>query len=297
MIYCYVITIWVPTVLICQCGGLWRVVICHPTLSLEIVTVQSSSVHGIEDGSSQSYCHTHGRHRFFDFWLHWGCVGHPQQGFMVSLAHWDSVSNMAVVIQYYSYEFAAIEFDGNTNPITTVGTSLETVPFQNVNQHCLGVVTRAPDSTITCASFSIGICTTISIAMVAPTRPIMSPGPISTERLIYYLVRWWDRLARYTWDDVKDKNRYLAIFESYVFMLDYRSNQRFLASSVLRTRPATSLREAHFPCLVVLLLIIPAPSLTSTLFLSRSISPSLTQYVWSLPIPNRQVFSHYSVYC
>jgi len=47
---------------------------------------------------------------------------------MVSLAHWDSVSNMAVVIQYYSYEFAAIEFDGNTNPITTVGISLEIVP-------------------------------------------------------------------------------------------------------------------------------------------------------------------------
>jgi len=59
--------------------------------------------------------------------------GHPQQGFMVSLAHWDSVSSMPIVITDYSYDLAnfkppaAMGFNGDTNPITTVGISLEIV--------------------------------------------------------------------------------------------------------------------------------------------------------------------------
>ena len=56
--------------------------------------------------------------------------GHPQQGFM---AHWDSVSSMPIVITDYSYDLAnfkppaATGFNGDTNPITTVGISLEIV--------------------------------------------------------------------------------------------------------------------------------------------------------------------------
>jgi len=80
--------------------------------------------------------------------------------------------------------------------------------------------------------------------MMAPIRPIMSPGPISTAKahLLSSQMMRPSGQVYYTWDDVKDKNRYLAIFEPYVFMLDHRSNRRFLASSVsnLRTRPATS---------------------------------------------------------
>jgi len=59
--------------------------------------------------------------------------GHPQQGFMVSLAHRDSVSSMPIVIHDYSYDLAnfnppaATGFDGDTNFITTVGISLEIV--------------------------------------------------------------------------------------------------------------------------------------------------------------------------
>jgi len=49
----------------------------------------------------------------------------------------------------------------------------------------------------------------------------------------------------YTWDDVKD-----------------------ICSLDLRTHQATSFREAQYPCLVVLLLIIAALSLSSMSFLS-----------------------------
>ena len=47
---------------------------------------------------------------------------------------WDSVPSMPIVIHGYSYDStdfkppAAAGFDGNTNPITTVGISLEIVP-------------------------------------------------------------------------------------------------------------------------------------------------------------------------
>ena len=73
----------------------------------------------------------------------------------------------------------------------------------------------------------------------------------------------------------------------YSCLIQYRSNQRSLSSSVLdlRIRPAISFREAHHPFLVVLFLVIPALSLSSMSFLSRSISPLLIQYVFSLPIP------------
>jgi len=81
---------------------------------------------------------------------------------MVSLAHWDSVSNMSVVIQYYSYEFAAMEFDGNTNHITTVGTSLEIAP------HC-------PSTTFT------------SIALALSPEPVVQLSLVQASRLVYAL--------------------------------------------------------------------------------------------------------------
>ena len=63
-------------------------------------------------------------------------------------------------------------------------------------------------------------------------------------------------------------------------------------SSHLQTSPTISFREAQCPYPVVLLLIAPAPSLSSTSLsllqnISSSVSPSLIQYVCSLPIPAR----------
>ena len=53
--------------------GYDAVVICHPIFLLYIFAVQSSNVHGTEDGISQFY--PNGRHRL--------CMGHSQQGFVV----------------------------------------------------------------------------------------------------------------------------------------------------------------------------------------------------------------------
>jgi len=120
--------------------GYDAVVICHPIFSLYIFAVESSNVHGIEDGFS----------RFYPNGRHLSCMGHLQQGFMV-----------------LSAPPAATGFDGNTSPITTIGISLEIVPlpFQKVNHHCLGIVTGASGLTITLqAILLIGICTAISRA-------------------------------------------------------------------------------------------------------------------------------------
>jgi len=80
----------------------------------------------------------------------------------VSLAHWDSASNMSVVIQYYSYEFAVMEFDGNTDPITTVGTWLEIVP------HCPSI-------------------TSTSIALALSPEPLVQLSLVQASRLVYAL--------------------------------------------------------------------------------------------------------------
>ena len=52
--------------------GYDAVVICHPIFSLYIFAVQSSNVHGIEDGFS----------RFYPNGRHLSCTRHLQQGFM-----------------------------------------------------------------------------------------------------------------------------------------------------------------------------------------------------------------------
>lgn len=67
---------------------------------------------------------------------------------------WDSVSSN--IIHSYSCDLkppATTGFDGDTNPITTSGWNLAgngaSFLFQKVNQHCLGVLTRASRPTIT----------------------------------------------------------------------------------------------------------------------------------------------------
>jgi len=136
------------------------VVICHPNFSLEIVTVQ----HAWDRRWVFSVLSSHSWQASVS-WLLASlrlCVGHSQQGFVVSLAHWDSASNMSVVIQYYSYEFAVMEFDGNTDPITTVGTWLEIVP------HCPSI-------------------TSTSIALALSPEPLVQLSLVQASRLVYAL--------------------------------------------------------------------------------------------------------------
>jgi len=90
--------------------------------------------------------------------------------------------------------------------------------------------------------------------------------------------------------DGRRKTPYGMLYFS--FNADWKHSTMYM-SSHLQTSPTISFREAQYPYLVVLLLIAPALSLSLTLLLSLfqntsySVSPSLIQYVCSLPIPDR----------
>ena len=90
--------------------------------------------------------------------------------------------------------------------------------------------------------------------------------------------------------DGRRKTAYGMLYFS--FNADWKHLTMYM-SSHLQTSPTISFREAQYPYLVVLLLIAPALSLSLTSFLSLlrnisySVSPSLIQYVCSLPIPDR----------
>ena len=149
-----------------------------------------------EDGSPQPYPHT--PYSWFLLASLRLCVGHSQQSFMASPTHgtvfWVSPLSFAAIFMTWPIWNPLSQWDSMAIP--TPLRRLESrngasFPFQKVNQYGLGAVTRASGSTITGACFSIGICTAASIVVwqgVAPTRRVMSPGPISTsqQRLIHY---------------------------------------------------------------------------------------------------------------
>jgi len=107
--------------------GYDAVVICHPIFWLYIFAVQSSNVHGTEDGISQFY--PNGRH-----WLHRTLETRFPTRFRGVTGSCESVSSMPLVIHGYSHDFtnfkspAAMGVDGNASPITMDGISLEIVP-------------------------------------------------------------------------------------------------------------------------------------------------------------------------
>ena len=90
--------------------------------------------------------------------------------------------------------------------------------------------------------------------------------------------------------DGRRKTAYGMLYFS--FNADWKHLTMYM-SSHLQTSPTISFREAQYPYLVVLLLIAPALSIALTSLLSLlqnisySVSPSLIQYVCSLPIPDR----------
>ena len=178
---------------------------------------------------------------FLTFGFTEAVCGTPATRFHGVPGSWDSVSDMSVVIHGYSYGFtnfkhpAATGFDGNTNPITTGGWNLAgndaSFLFQKVNQHCLGVVTRASGSTITGANNFLDWYMPCNIHSRIGGGGTNLTGYESganchisakAHSLFSQMMRPSGQVY-YTWDDVKDPSRNLAIFESYVFMLGFIS--------------------------------------------------------------------------
>ncbi|KAF7359215.1 Glycosyltransferase family 2 protein [Mycena sanguinolenta] len=219
MLYCYLLTCLVPTPLMRACGlrspeqqRAWREKMGLITIILMLMAV----VGFITFGFTQAVCGTPPS-RF-----HGGAIGDT------------NIGKGSVVINGYDYDLenfhhpaAGNTFDGTTNPLFVGGWNAAgndiSFMFQKVNQNCLGVVSKPNTSQITGTGSQLDWyfpCNVFSQYGQAPNETAYGSSTnchvtvkgqlasIPPQGQVYY-----------TWDDVKNTSRSLAVFESSVLDL------------------------------------------------------------------------------
>ncbi|EKM84253.1 hypothetical protein AGABI1DRAFT_52110 [Agaricus bisporus var. burnettii JB137-S8] len=222
MLYCYFITIWIPPFLMRSCGlrspeqqRAWR----EKMGLLSIILILMAGVGFLTFGFTTAVC------------------GKPPDRFhggAVDAAH---ISNNSVVFHGYSYNFTDFKhppigaFDGQTNPLNNRDWNLSgndaSFFFQNTNQHCLNIITKSPGSSITgksnlldwyfpCNVYSqYGSSGANLTGYESGTNCHTSPKA----RSLFSQIQPSGQVY-YTWDDVKNPSRNLAVYESSVFDLN-----------------------------------------------------------------------------
>ncbi|KAJ7605613.1 chitin synthase [Mycena polygramma] len=221
MLYCYLLTFLIPTPMMRACGlkspeqqRAWR----EKMGLMSIIASLMAVVGFITFGFTQAVCGTP-PNRF-----HGGAIGDA------------NIGKGSVVINGYDYDFGAFHhpaagstFDGTTNPLFVgnwgiAGNDISFM-FQKVNQNCLGIITKPNTSQITgkgeamdwyfpCNVFSqYGTTSPNTTAYNSGTNcHVTVKGQLDTMKpqgQVYY-----------TWDDVRNKSRKLAVFESSVLDLE-----------------------------------------------------------------------------
>jgi len=169
---------------------------------------------------------------FLTFGFTISVCGKPPNRFHGGAIGDDFIGNGSVVIHGYDYNFtqfrhprAGSTFNGSTNPLITGGWNLAgndaSFLFQKTNQNCYGMITRAQGSSITgsglfldwyfpCNIFSqygstggniTGYESSTSCHLSANSRQLLEKVQVLGQ--VYY-----------TWDDVKNSNRNLAVYGS-----------------------------------------------------------------------------------
>ncbi|KAJ7148626.1 glycosyltransferase family 2 protein [Mycena crocata] len=222
MLYCYLLTACIPTPMMRACGlkspeqqRAWR----EKMGLMSIVLGLMAGVGFITFGFTQAVCGTP-PNRF-----HGGAIGDG------------NIGKGSVVINGYDYDFGSFNHpragttfpDGKTNPLFVGGWNLAgndaSFLFQNVNQHCLGLVSKPNSSSITgsgvamdwyfpCNVIPQGGTTSPNVtAYGAKTNcHVSSKGQLATMKS--------QGQVYYTWDDVRNTGRSLAVFESSVLDLE-----------------------------------------------------------------------------
>ncbi|KAF4622951.1 hypothetical protein D9613_002260 [Agrocybe pediades] len=223
MTYCLIVTILVPSFVLKSCGirspeqqRAWR----EKMGLVSIIMILMAGVGFLTFGFTISVC------------------GKPPNRFHGGAIGDDFIGNGSVVIHGYDYNFtdfrhprAGSTFNGSTNPLTTGGWNLAgndaSFLFQKTNQNCYGLITRAPSSSITgnglnldwyfpCNIFSqygstgsniTGYESSTSCHLSANSRQLLEKVQILGQ--VYY-----------TWDDVRNTNRNLAVYGSTVLDLN-----------------------------------------------------------------------------
>ncbi|KAF9236857.1 glycosyltransferase family 2 protein [Melanogaster broomeanus] len=204
-IYCYLLTCCIPPFLFRACGirtpeqqRAWR----EKMGLISIILLEMAGVGFITFGFTISVC------------------GTPPNRF-----HQGQIANSSVIIHGYDYDFSNFkhpaygEFNGSTNPLLTGGWNISandvSFMFQNVNQNCLGIITKASGSTITgsgesldwyfpCNVFDPQLSTTNMTGYGDSTNCHAGMKPLGQ---VYY-----------TWADVSAPDRNLAVFESTTYV-------------------------------------------------------------------------------
>ncbi|KDQ15672.1 glycosyltransferase family 2 protein [Botryobasidium botryosum FD-172 SS1] len=240
MVYSWLITCWIPPFLLSTCGirtpeqqRAWR----EKMGLLLIITTLMAGVGFITFGFTKTVC------------------GTPP-----NRASFDAVGNASLVVNGYTYDFSNFAhppvsgvFDGKDNPLydsTFHAAGMDaSFLFQNTNQHCTNIIKTANGSVIPNTNGNIGWyfpCNLFS----PKTDPTANKTGYDSSRLCH--IQNGDRAmfakfspsgqVSYSWDDVKDTNRNLAVFESSILDL---SLLNWLDSSLISYPPLFDEMKNH----------------------------------------------------
>ena len=145
--------------------------------------------------------------------------------------HSGEIQTGSVVIHGLDYDFSNFNhpavgtWTGNQNPLYVGGWNAAgndiSFLFQNVNQQCRGLITKAPNSTITGSGGNLDWYFPCNIYNQKGNSGVNLTG-VETGTVCHASSTARSQLAKmtpagqvyYTWDDVRDSNRNLAVFES-----------------------------------------------------------------------------------
>uniref|UniRef100_A0A0W0FKT0 chitin synthase n=1 Tax=Moniliophthora roreri TaxID=221103 RepID=A0A0W0FKT0_MONRR len=221
MVYCYLLTFWIPPFLMKSCGlrspeqqRAWR----EKMGLVSIILVLMAGVGFITFGFTQAVC------------------GKPPNRFHGGAVGPNFIDTGSVVINGYNYDFtkfnhpqAGSTFDGKINPLNigwNLGGNDASFLFQNVNKNCFGLITKAPNSPITGNNgnldwyFPCNIFNTAGNSgqnLTGYDSPTMCHTS-STARAGLAAMEPQGQVY-YTWDDIRNSGRNLAVYESNVLDL------------------------------------------------------------------------------
>ncbi|KAF8664601.1 hypothetical protein AX16_000701 [Volvariella volvacea WC 439] len=173
---------------------------------------------------------------FLTFGFTEAVCGKPPERFHGGAIGPDHIGNSSVVIHGYDYDFSDFRhpsagmFDGTTNPVLQGGWNLggndASFMFQKVNQNCLGLIRRASGSSITGSGemldwyFPCNIFSQYGNSGVNFTNYESSTSCHTSSQARGMLDSMKPQgQVYYTWDDVQNSGRNLAVYESTVLDL------------------------------------------------------------------------------
>ncbi|KAJ7126893.1 chitin synthase-domain-containing protein [Mycena epipterygia] len=223
MLYCYLLTCLVPVSAMTACGlrsreqqRAWR----EKVGLVGIILVCMAFVAFFTFGFTEAVCGTPANT------YHGGAIGT------------DHIGTSSVVINGYDYDFSTFNhpasgtvFNGSTNPLRTGGWDLggndASFLFQTVNQNCLGLITKATDSNITSNGALLEWYFPCNVRSQYGSISPNTTGYASSTNCHTSSTARSDLSALtpqgqvyFTWSDVHNTSRNLAVFESNVLDLE-----------------------------------------------------------------------------